>query len=148
MQIREIMTRQVELVSPNTPLQDAARMMRDANIGFLPVGENDRLVGTLTDRDIAVRAVAEGKDVKNAKVADAMTPDLAFAFDDQDSSEAAQIMAEKQIRRLPILNRDKRLVGVVALGDIATRTGDDDVVGQTVQDVSEPETGKPRTGKR
>lgn len=142
MQIREIMTRQVELVNPNTPLQDAARMMRDANIGFLPVGENDRLVGTLTDRDIAVRAVAEGKDVKTAKVADAMTPDLAFAFDDQDSSEAAQIMAEKQIRRLPILNRDKRLVGVVALGDLATKTGDDDVVGQTVQDVSEPTKGK------
>ncbi|MBP2290442.1 CBS domain-containing protein [Azospirillum rugosum] len=142
MQIREIMTRQVELVNPDTPLQDAARMMRDANIGFLPVGENDRLVGTLTDRDIAVRAVAEGKDVKTAKVADAMTPDLAFAFDDQDSSEAAQIMAEKQIRRLPILNRDKRLVGVVALGDLATKTGDDDVVGQTVQDVSEPTKGK------
>ncbi|MCW2243483.1 CBS domain-containing protein [Azospirillum canadense] len=142
MQIREIMTRQVELVKPDTPLQEAARMMRDANIGFLPVGENDRLVGTLTDRDIAVRAVAEGKDVKTAKVADAMTASLAFAFDDQDSSEAAQIMAEKQIRRLPILNRDKRLVGVVALGDLATKTGDDDVVGQTVQDVSEPTKGK------
>ena len=138
MQIRDIMTRQVELVNPNTPLQEAARMMRDANIGFLPVGDNDRLVGTLTDRDIAIRAVAEGKDVKSAKVADAMSAQLAYAFDDQDSSEAAQIMAEKQIRRLPVLNRDKRLVGVVALGDLATKTGDDDVVGQTVQDVSEP----------
>ncbi len=144
MQIRDIMTRQVELVNPDTPLQDAARMMRDANIGFLPVGDNDRLVGTLTDRDIAIRAVAEGKDVKNAKVADAMSPQLAYAFDDQDSSEAAQIMAEKQIRRLPVLNRDKRLVGVVALGDLATKTGDDDVVGQTVQDVSEPGSKKRR----
>lgn len=141
MQIRDIMTRQVELVSPNTPLRDAARMMRDADIGFLPVGENDRLVGTLTDRDIAVRAVAEGKDVTSCKVADAMTADIAYAFEDQDSSEAAQIMAEKQIRRLPVLNRDKRLVGVVALGDLATKTGDDDVVGQTVQDVSEPSKG-------
>jgi FOG: CBS domain len=144
MQIRDIMTRQVELVNPNTPLQEAARMMRDANIGFLPVGDNDRLVGTLTDRDIAIRAVAEGKDVKSAKVADAMSAQLAYAFDDQDSSEAAQIMAEKQIRRLPILNRDKRLVGVVALGDLATKTGDDDVVGQTVQDVSEPSGKKGR----
>ncbi|WP_448204222.1 CBS domain-containing protein [Azospirillum sp. sgz302134] len=142
MQIRDIMTREVKLVNPNTPLQEAARMMRDADTGFLPVGENDRLVGTLTDRDIAIRAVAEGKDVKSAKVSDAMTPDLAYAFEDQDSSEAAQIMAEKQIRRLPILNRDKRLVGVVALGDLATKTGDDDVVGQTVQDVSEPGKGK------
>ncbi len=142
MQIRDIMTRQVELVNPNTPLKDAARMMRDADIGFLPVGENDRLVGTLTDRDIAIRAVAEGKDPNSAKVADAMTPQIAYAFEDQDSSEAAQIMAEKQIRRLPIMSRDKRLVGVLAMGDLATKTGDDDVVGQTVQDVSEPGKGR------
>ncbi|MBP2313831.1 CBS domain-containing protein [Azospirillum soli] len=142
MQIREIMTRQVELVNPNTPLKEAARMMRDADIGFLPVGENDRLVGTLTDRDIAIRAVAEGKDPNNAKVADAMTPEIAYAFEDQDSSEAAQIMAEKKIRRLPIMSREKRLVGVLAIGDLATKTGDDDVVGQTVQDVSEPGKGR------
>lgn len=142
MQIRDIMTRQVELVSPNTPLKEAARMMRDADIGFLPVGENDRLVGTLTDRDIAIRAVADGKDPNSAKVSDAMTPEIAYAFEDQDSSEAAQIMSEKQIRRLPIINRDKRLVGVLAIGDLATKTGDDDLVGQTVQDVSEPSKGR------
>ncbi len=141
MQIRDIMTRQVAIVSPDTPLKEAARMMRDANIGFLPVGEQDRLVGTLTDRDIAIRAVADGKDPNSAKVGDAMTRDIAYAFDDQDSSEAAQIMAEKQIRRLTILNRDKRLVGVVAIADLAVKTGDDDVVGQTVQDVSEPGKG-------
>lgn len=144
MQIRDIMTRQVELVTPDTSLTEAARMMRDADIGFLPVGEGDRLVGTLTDRDIAVRAVAEGKDPNNARVRDAMSPHIAYAFEDQDTNEAAQLMSEKQIRRLPILNRDKRLVGVVAIGDLATKTGDDDVVGQTVQDVSEPGRG----GKR
>lgn len=138
MKIREIMTKQVETVSPDTPLKEAARMMRDADIGFLPVGENDRLVGTLTDRDIAVRAVADGKDPNSARVRDAMSPGTAFVFEDQDSSEAATIMSEKQIRRLPVMNRDKRLVGVVAIGDLATRTTDDDVVGQTVEDLSQP----------
>lgn len=139
MKIREIMTKQVETVSPDTPLKEAARMMRDADVGFLPVGENDRLVGTLTDRDIAVRAVADGKDTNSARVRDAMTPGTEYVFDDQDSSEAATLMSEKQIRRLPVISRDaKRLVGVVAIGDLATRTTDDDVVGQTVEDVSQP----------
>ena len=140
MKIRDIMTKQVEIVSPNTSLRDAARMMRDSDVGFLPVGENDRLVGTLTDRDIAIRAVAEGKDA-NAKVSDAMSPNIEYVFEDQDSSEAAQLMSSKQIRRLPVMSREKRLVGVLAIGDLATKTGDDDVVGQTVQDVSEPSKG-------
>ncbi|PWC52317.1 CBS domain-containing protein [Azospirillum sp. TSO22-1] len=142
MKIREIMTRQVETVSPDTPLKEAARMMRDADIGFLPVGENDRLVGTLTDRDIAVRAVADGRDPNNAKVRDAMSAGTEYVFEDQDTAEAATIMSEKQIRRLPVVNRDKRLVGVVAIGDLATRTDDDDMVGQTIEDVSQP--GKPK----
>ena len=146
MKIREIMTKQVETVSPDTPLKEAARMMRDADVGFLPVGEKDRLVGTLTDRDIAVRAVADGKDPNSATVRDAMSPGTEFVFDDQDSSEAATLMSEKQIRRLPVMSREgKRLVGVVAIGDLATRTTDDDVVGQTVEDVSQPGKGK---GKR
>ena len=142
MKIREIMTKQVETVAPDTPLTEAARLMRDADVGFLPVGENDRLVGTLTDRDIAVRAVADGKDPNSARVRDAMTPGTEYVFEDQDSAEAATIMAEKQIRRLPVMSRDKRLVGVVAVGDLATRTTDDDVVGQTVGDVSRPGKGK------
>jgi CBS domain-containing protein len=138
MKIRDIMTSDVETVSPDTPLRDAAQRMRDTDTGFLPVGENDQLVGTLTDRDITIRAVAEGQDPNSAKVRDAMSENLVYCFDDQDSSEAAELMAEKQLRRLPILSRDKRLVGVVSLGDLATRTGDDDVVGQTVEDISEP----------
>jgi CBS domain-containing protein len=140
MKIRDIMTKQVEIVTPDTSLKDAARMMRDADIGFLPVGENDRLVGTLTDRDIAIRAVADGKD-PNATVRDAMSPNIEYVFEDQDTSEAAQLMSSKQIRRLPVMSREKRLVGVLAMGDLATKTHDDDVVGQTVQDVSEPSKG-------
>jgi CBS domain-containing protein len=138
------MTSDVEIVSPDTPLRDAAQRMRDTDTGFLPVGENDQLVGTLTDRDITIRAVAEGQDPNSAKVRDAMSENLVYCFDDQDSSEAAELMAEKQLRRLPILSRDKRLVGVVSLGDLATRTGDDDVVGQTVEDISEPGGSKSR----
>ncbi|HEY0835534.1 MAG TPA: CBS domain-containing protein [Azospirillum sp.] len=141
MKIRDIMTKQVEIVTPDTSLKDAARMMRDADIGFLPVGENDRLVGTLTDRDIAVRAVADGKDPSSAKVRDAMSPHIDYVFDDQDTSEAAQIMSSKQIRRLPVMSREKRLVGVLAMGDLATKAHDDDMVGQTVQDISEPSKG-------
>jgi CBS domain-containing protein len=144
MKIRDIMTSDVETVSPDTPLRDAAQRMRDTDTGFLPVGENDQLVGTLTDRDITIRAVAEGQDPNSAKVRDAMSENLVYCFDDQDSSEAAELMAEKQLRRLPILSRDKRLVGVVSLGDLATRTGDDDVVGQTVEDISEPGGSKSR----
>lgn len=143
MKIREIMTKQVETVSPDSSLKEAALMMRDADIGFLPVGENDRLVGTLTDRDIAVRAVADGKDPNKARVRDAMSAGTEYVFDDQETAEAAQLMSEKQVRRLPVISRDaKRLVGVVAIGDLAVRTSDDDVVGQTVKDVSQPGKGK------
>jgi CBS domain-containing protein len=136
MKIRDIMTTEVELVHPDTLLRDAAQKMRAADTGFLPVGEDDRLVGTLTDRDITIRAVAEGHDPKVARVREAMSDTLVYCFEDQDSSEAAELMAENDVRRLPVLNADKRLVGVVSLGDLAAQTGDDDVVGQTVQDIS------------
>ena len=136
MKIRDIMTTEVELVHPDTLLRDAAQKMRDVDTGFLPVGEDDRLVGTLTDRDITVRAVAEGHDPKVTRVREAMSDKLVYCMEDQDSSQAAELMAENDIRRLPVLNSDKRLVGVVSLGDLAARTNDDDVVGQTVQDIS------------
>jgi len=136
MQIRDLMTKDIELVSPDTTLQEAARKMRDADTGFLPVGQDDRLVGTVTDRDITVRCVAEGADPATASIRDAMTDELVFIFEDQDSAEAAQLMSERKIRRLPVINRDKRLVGVVTMGDLAGKSGDDDVVGQTASDIA------------
>jgi CBS domain-containing protein len=136
MKIREVMTETVELVDPDTALRDAAQRMRDVGIGFLPVGVDDRLVGTLTDRDITVRAVADGLDPKVARVREAMSRTLIYCFEDQDTSEAATLMAENKVRRLPVLNSAKRLVGVVSIGDLAATTGDDDVIGQTVQDIS------------
>ena len=136
MKIRDIMTTEVELVHPDTLLRDAAQKMRDVDTGFLPVGQDDRLVGTLTDRDITIRAVAEGHDPKVTRVREAMSDKLVYCMEDQDSSEAAELMAENDVRRLPVLNSDKRLVGIISLGDLAARTNDDDVVGQTIQDIS------------
>ncbi|MFN3077912.1 MAG: CBS domain-containing protein [Alphaproteobacteria bacterium] len=136
MQVRELMTRNVALVSPDTLLRDAAMKMREEDTGFLPVGENDRLVGTITDRDIAIRAVADGKDPGATKVRDAMSHELVYCFDDQPTEECAALMGERQVRRLPILNRDKRLVGVVSLGDLS-KCGQEHVVGHTVEEISQ-----------
>ncbi len=136
MKIREIMSQDVQLVSPTTPLREAARLMRDADTGFLPVGENDKLIGTVTDRDITVRCVAEGADLNSATVAEAMSESLVFAFDDQDDTEATRLMQQHNIRRLPVLSRDKRLVGVVSLGDIAVGSNDESGIAQTEGDIA------------
>lgn len=139
MQLKDIMTRNPECVRPNTTIQEAARKMRDMDVGPMPVcGDNDRLAGMITDRDITVRAVAEGKDPKTTPVGEVMTEEIVFAFDDQGVDEAASTMRERQVRRLVVLNRDKRLVGIVSLGDLATETGDTQRSGEILQDVSEP----------
>jgi CBS domain-containing protein len=119
MRLHEIMTTGVQLTNPATTLKDAAAMMRDGDFGLLPVGENDRLVGTITDRDIAVRAVADGRDPNTITVRDAMSEGIRYCFEDQTIEDAAHVMSQAQIRRLPVLNRDKRLVGIVALADLA-----------------------------
>ena len=118
MQVKEIMTPDVEVARPDDTLETVARMMADLDVGVMPVGENDRLVGMITDRDITIRGVAEGLDGK-AKVGDAMTRDVHYCFDDENVEDVSDKMAEWQVRRLPVLNRDKRLVGIVSLGDLA-----------------------------
>jgi CBS domain-containing protein len=139
MQIKDIMTRNVECVRPDDTLQAAARKMRDLDIGPLPVcGDNDRLAGMVTDRDITVRATAEGKDPTRTPVRDAMTPDVVYVYDDQDARDAADTMASRQIRRVLVLNRDKRLVGIVSLGDLAVDAGKEAKPGDTLRKVSEP----------
>jgi len=139
LQIKDIMTPNAECVRPDDSLQDAARRMRDLDVGPLPVcGDNDRLAGIITDRDIAVRAVAEGKDPKTSKVREAMSEKIIYCFEDQAVEEAARMMQERQVRRLVVLNREKRLVGIVSLGDLATETGDRQKLGEVLQDVSEP----------
>lgn len=135
MQIKEVMTRNVEFIHPDITLSDAAGRMRNLNVGALPVGENDRLVGMLTDRDIAVRAVAEGRDPKNTKVRDTMTSDVVYCFENQDLSEAAKIMADKHVRRLVVLNKEKRLTGICSIGDLAV-SGDQKLSGDVLRKVS------------
>jgi CBS domain-containing protein len=118
MKVRDCMTRDVRVANPDETIRDAARMMRECDAGVLPVGENDRLVGMITDRDIAVRAVAEGKGPETP-IRDVMSAEVKYVYDDEDVDDAARNMAELQVRRLPVLGRDKRLVGIVTLGDLA-----------------------------
>jgi len=144
MRVSDIMTRTVECVSPEDTIQAAARKMKDLDVGPLPVcGDNDRLVGMITDRDITIRATAEGLDPKSTRVGDVMSEQILYCFDDQDVREAARNMQEQQVRRLVVLNRDKRLVGIIALGDIATETPDTDQAGRVLEQVSEPTKVRP-----
>jgi CBS domain-containing protein len=138
MLIRELMTEGAECTRPDATLQEAAQRMKELDVGSLPVCENDRLAGMLTDRDIVVRSVAEGHDPSRHRVRDAMTEELFYAFEDQDVEELTKIMKQKQIRRVPILSREKRLVGIVSLGDLAVDTDNSGQAGEALEEISEP----------
>lgn len=139
MKLSEIMTRDVVVMQPDDSLQSAAKKMRDRNIGFLPVCDGEELIGVISDRDITIRALADGMDVNIMLGRDLMTVPAIYCFDDQEVNEAAKIMEENQIRRLVVLSRDeKRLVGVISLGDLA-RNEPTDRSGQVLQKVSEPD---------
>jgi CBS domain-containing protein len=138
MKVFDMMTRGVECIRPDATLREAADKMKQLDIGPLPVCENDRLVGMITDRDITVRATAEGFPPGLGQVREVMTPDIVYCFEDQDVSEAAQLMEQNQIRRLVVLNRDKRLVGIVSLGDLAVKVGDEGLSQEALEQVSEP----------
>ena len=136
MKVSDAMSRDVQVVGPTQSIRDAAKIMSKIDAGVLPVGENDRLVGMITDRDIAIRAVAEGK-APTTKVRDIMSDEVLYCFDDQDLDEVAQNMGDTKVRRLPVLNREKRLVGIISLGDVA-RNEDAGTTGQTISHISEP----------
>jgi len=136
-QVKDIMTPQVESVGPDTPIIEAARKMRDLDVGSLPVLEGERVVGMITDRDITIRVVANERDPNTTKVRDCMSPDPTTVREDQDVDEAAQTMQQKQVRRLPVLDRNGKLVGIVALADVVAEAGKKDVA-RTVQEVSKP----------
>jgi CBS domain-containing protein len=138
MQLKEIMTPQVEVIHPEAPIQEAAAIMRALDVGSAPVYDGLRLQGMVTDRDITIRATAEGRDPRQTRVREVMTTDVVFCFDDQRVEEAALLMEERQIRRLPILNRNNELVGIVALGDLALEMEDGRRVGQVLEGISEP----------
>ena len=138
MYIYEVMTPRAECIGPEASLQEAAERMRRLDVGVLPVCDNDRLVGMLTDRDIAIRSVSEGHHPRRDHVRDAMTPKVTYCFEDQDVTEAADIMKKQQIRRLPVVDRDKHLVGIVSLGDLAVESGNEQLAGETLEAISEP----------
>jgi CBS domain-containing protein len=138
MQVSEIISRDVETIDPAATVREAAQRMRSMDVGSLPVCDGAHLLGMITDRDITIRAIADGRDPAQTPVRDAMTPNVEYVFEDDDVQRAAQIMQDKQIRRLPVVSRDKKLVGIVALGDIA-RTGDDRMSGNALQDISDPD---------
>src|SRR5437016_839577 len=141
MQVSEVMTRGVECARPADSIARAAEKMRELDVGALPVcGDNDRLVGMITDRDITVRSTAGCCDPGSTCVRDAMTPSVVYVFDDQDVADAARLMKEKQVRRLIVLNRNKRLAGIVSLGDLALESHDGELVGATLEAVSESAT--------
>jgi CBS domain-containing protein len=119
MTVKECMTKDVELAAPDMSIREAAQKMREGDFGVLPVGENDRLVGMITDRDIVLRAIAEGLDVDTTKVREIMSSGTLYCFEDQTLEEVARNMGENQIRRLPVLSRQKRMVGILSLGDVA-----------------------------
>ena len=141
MQVHEIMTPTVRIADPNMTIRDAAWCMRADNLGALPVGENDRLIGMVTDRDIVVRAVAEERSADNTTVRQVMSLGICYCFENDDAEGAAQVMAKHQVRRLPVLNRDKRLVGVIALADLGR--SEDEAAQGALKDISQP-SGKGR----
>ena len=136
MKISKCMTREVKLANPDQTIQEAARMMCDIDAGVLPIGENDRLVGMITDRDIAVRAVAEGKS-PDTKIREVMSEEVLYCFDDQELEDVTRNMADIKVRRLPVLNRNKHLVGIVSLGDLSKKQ-EPAVTAKAVSNISKP----------
>jgi len=148
MKVSEVMTRDVRLIEPTQTIQEAARLMAELDTGIMPVREGDRLVGMITDRDIAVRAVAQGRG-PDTPIRDIMTDEVKYCYEDDDTDDAARNMADIQVRRLPVLTRDKRLVGIISLGDMAVSEGSGRA-GEAVAGISQPggqhsQTGGPRT---
>jgi CBS domain-containing protein len=147
MRVADVMTRDVRVVRPDQSIQDAAKMMAEIDAGILPVREGDRLVGMITDRDIAIRAVAAGHGPQTA-VREVMSPEVKYCYEDEDLDRVTHNMADIQVRRLPVLSRDKRLVGIISLGDVAVMQ-DAHYADTALSGISEPggshsQTGRPR----
>jgi CBS domain-containing protein len=144
MKVSEVMTRDVRLIEPTQTVRDAAKLMAEMDAGIMPIREGDRLVGMISDRDIAVRAVAEGKG-PDTPIREVMTEDVKYCYEDDDTEDVARNMADIQVRRLPVLTREKRLVGIISLGDMAMSNGSSRV-GEAVAGVSQPGGQHSQTG--
>ena len=135
--IKELMSRNVQVIGPDQTIREAAQHMLKGNFGMMPVGENDRLIGSISDRDITIRAVANGMS-SDTKVREIMSKGIHWAYEDDSVAKVAQLMSEQQIRRLPIVDADKRLTGIVALGDFAVDSADIGVAGEALAEISQP----------
>ena len=138
MKVFEVMTSRVVTVTPDAPLALAARLMKEADVGPLPVCEGRQVIGMLTDRDITVRATADGRDPNTTRVDEVMTPEAVCCLEHDDVRRAAQLMQAAQLRRLLVVDADGRLAGIVSLGDLALQAGDEELAGETLERVSEP----------
>jgi CBS domain-containing protein len=138
MQVNNVMTHDVGCIGPNASLQEASAKMKELDVGSLPVCENGRPIGMITDRDITIRATAESLPPRLGQVSDVMTREVVYCFEDDDTAEAAELMKDKQIRRLLVLNRDKQLVGIVSLGDLAVDGQDAHLAEEALEAVSHP----------
>ena len=136
-QLKDLMSRNVKVVNPEMSIGDAAREMRDGDFGMMPVGDTDGLIGTISDRDIVIRAVALGLGA-DTKVRDVMSKGVSSAQDTDTVAEAVKIMSERQVRRLPVLDQDQKLVGIVALGDLAVKGSESKPAGQALSEISKP----------
>lgn len=146
MQVSEVMTRGVCIANPQQTICDVACMMAESDVGAIPVGENDRLVGMVTDRDIAVRGVAQGMS-PDTRISEVMSRAIKYCFEDEEIARVADNMGQIQVHRLPVLNRDKRLVGIVALKDIAAHGGER-LAGRAVTGISGDSGRSGQSGRR
>lgn len=135
MQVKDIMTKSVKYIDPSLTLTETAKIMLEKDIGALPVGENDRLTGMITDRDISIRATAKGLNPQSTTVKQVMTPHCLYCFENDSVEDAARNMGKNQIRRLPVMNKDKRLVGIVSLGDLSCK-GCKEIAGEALATIS------------
>jgi CBS domain-containing protein len=138
MKISEIMTSNFEMIDSTRSLTDAAREMQSLDVGALPVREGTRLIGIVTDRDIVIRALAEGRDPTSTQVKDIISSEVVYCYDDDSVEDAARLMEDHQIRRLIVCDHDRTPVGIVSLGDLAVKTGKDELSGEALERISEP----------
>jgi CBS domain-containing protein len=136
-QLKDVMSTDVRVIGPDMTIEDAAKRMSEGDFGMMPVGENDRMIGAISDRDIAIRAIGEGKGPQT-KVREIMSTGICWAYDDDSVEHAAKLMSEHQVRRLPVVDRDKRLVGIVALGDFAVDRSEIQPAAEALAGISEP----------
>jgi len=140
MKVSEIMTTDFEMIGATDSLIDAAEKMKSLNVGFLPVQEGNKLIGLITDRDLVLRGLAEGLDPRSTPVNDIVSSDIVYCYDDDSVEDAARLMEDNQVRRLIVVNHDHTPAGIVSIGDIAVKSGQEQLAGEILQRVSEPAT--------